>query len=603
MSVETRQKPYSLVGEPDAAMTAKIDEMFDILFSDVDFVATSGSHELLSDTHSDSEEASVSRGSLIVGQRIGTSSDVAWQELTIGATTLFLKSDGVDAAWGAVNESDIVDGSLLARVAANEDITGSWAFAEDVVIETGNYLRGGSLSVASSRLIGYSGTTVFVGDAVANNNTAVDIYTAFARRMNITGTAIDFTVPQRGASGSASAPTYSHTTDTNTGMYFANNDTVLFSAGGTLRMTLSSTGLGIGITPTVKLDVVNAGLALVATPTVRLVNDTAATSIATRQFSPALTMSGTAWDTSGAGSSVTQRIALYMRTLSGSDTGGLLAIADDSNGAGTLTDQFYVGSAITGGSPDFRIRDGNIVFRNAGRGIGFVTAPLTDAIGSSVFSGDVVGGTFQRLKFTTTPGWVFIEGNNFGTGAGVNPMMDFRGFDDSVSSPIVQIRMRGTPGGTVANGFGSRLLYQANSSTTADQNQGSLDVVWSDVTHASRTGAFVVSLVNNAAANAEKLRVTGPGLLTFGGVTSSQPALKPNSAVLETKLADDSAYAQHKALEFMGARANFLMRNSVAWSDGAAAGAGTLTNAPTAGDPTKWIPVDDNGTTRYIPAW
>lgn len=37
--------------------------------------------------------------------------------------------------------------------------------------------------------------------------------------------------------------------------------------------------------------------------------------------------------------------------------------------------------------------------------------------------------------------------------------------------------------------------------------------------------------------------------------------------------------------------------------DGAGAGAGTLTNAPTAGDPTKWIPIDDNGTTRYIPSW
>lgn len=32
-------------------------------------------------------------------------------------------------------------------------------------------------------------------------------------------------------------------------------------------------------------------------------------------------------------------------------------------------------------------------------------------------------------------------------------------------------------------------------------------------------------------------------------------------------------------------------------------GAGTITNAPAAGNPTKWIPINDNGTTRYIPAW
>jgi hypothetical protein len=35
----------------------------------------------------------------------------------------------------------------------------------------------------------------------------------------------------------------------------------------------------------------------------------------------------------------------------------------------------------------------------------------------------------------------------------------------------------------------------------------------------------------------------------------------------------------------------------------AAAQLGTLTNAPTAGNPTKWIPINDNGTIRNIPCW
>lgn len=49
--------------------------------------------------------------------------------------------------------------------------------------------------------------------------------------------------------------------------------------------------------------------------------------------------------------------------------------------------------------------------------------------------------------------------------------------------------------------------------------------------------------------------------------------------------------------------AAFLMRNATAWTNGAAAALGTLSNAPAAGNPTKWIPVDDNGTTRMLPAW
>lgn len=46
-----------------------------------------------------------------------------------------------------------------------------------------------------------------------------------------------------------------------------------------------------------------------------------------------------------------------------------------------------------------------------------------------------------------------------------------------------------------------------------------------------------------------------------------------------------------------------LIKGNSPFGDGSAANAGTLTNAPLAGDPTKWIPIIDNGTTRYIPAW
>lgn len=46
-----------------------------------------------------------------------------------------------------------------------------------------------------------------------------------------------------------------------------------------------------------------------------------------------------------------------------------------------------------------------------------------------------------------------------------------------------------------------------------------------------------------------------------------------------------------------------LIRTSSAITSGAGVATGTLTNAPVAGNPTKWIPINDNGTTRYIPAW
>lgn len=46
-----------------------------------------------------------------------------------------------------------------------------------------------------------------------------------------------------------------------------------------------------------------------------------------------------------------------------------------------------------------------------------------------------------------------------------------------------------------------------------------------------------------------------------------------------------------------------LITTRTSFTNGAAAALGTLTNAPVAGNPTKWLPINDNGTTRYIPAW
>lgn len=50
-------------------------------------------------------------------------------------------------------------------------------------------------------------------------------------------------------------------------------------------------------------------------------------------------------------------------------------------------------------------------------------------------------------------------------------------------------------------------------------------------------------------------------------------------------------------------RAATFLSTSLALTDGAGAQVGTLTSSPVSGNPSKWIGIDDNGTTRYIPAW
>lgn len=50
-------------------------------------------------------------------------------------------------------------------------------------------------------------------------------------------------------------------------------------------------------------------------------------------------------------------------------------------------------------------------------------------------------------------------------------------------------------------------------------------------------------------------------------------------------------------------KSDFILRNNAGLTNNAAAQTATLTNAPVAGNPTKWVAYDDNGTTRYIPMW
>lgn len=86
---------------------------------------------------------------------------------------------------------------------------------------------------------------------------------------------------------------------------------------------------------------------------------------------------------------------------------------------------------------------------------------------------------------------------------------------------------------------------------------------------------------------------TGSGALVFADtptlVTPVLGAATGTSVVLTGDVTTGSVAQFHKT--------------SVNLTNGAGVGAGTLLTAPAAGNPTKWIGIDDNGTIRYIPAW
>lgn len=58
-----------------------------------------------------------------------------------------------------------------------------------------------------------------------------------------------------------------------------------------------------------------------------------------------------------------------------------------------------------------------------------------------------------------------------------------------------------------------------------------------------------------------------------------------------------------KARTFTVSLGDQAIKSSVAMTDRAASGAGTISNAPHAGNPDKWIAFNDNGTLRAFPVW
>jgi hypothetical protein len=77
-------------------------------------------------------------------------------------------------------------------------------------------------------------------------------------------------------------------------------------------------------------------------------------------------------------------------------------------------------------------------------------------------------------------------------------------------------------------------------------------------------------------------------------------AIKNSTTAQEFRVYETTTGTIYKAI--LGNR-QLMKISGASFTDGAGASAGTLTNAPAVGNPTKWIPIDDNGTTRYIPAW
>lgn len=136
-------------------------------------------------------------------------------------------------------------------------------------------------------------------------------------------------------------------------------------------------------------------------------------------------------------------------------------------------------------------------------------------VDGTVSSGAVPG----RLRFYTANSAgdlteaIRIDSAQFVGIGSTNPLVKLHMLvEDAATSAVSELsRVDHNTTGTAAAGYGTRLLYRLESSTTQNQNAIALESAWTVATHATRTSEYRIYSVTNAGALAEVARFDGGG--------------------------------------------------------------------------------------------
>lgn len=253
------------------------------------------------------------------------------------------------------------------------------------------------------------------------------------------------------------------------------------------------------------------------------------------------------------------------------------------------------------------------------------------SLGNTAFS--AANGLFSNLvgSITGTSGTIYGSLNTLSLAPSGASTADYRCFAVVCDANTAQ-NLSGTmaagyfenkisSAGTYATSYGIRTLgLNVPSTTTVLGGVG--NAIGAEFKGLSSVGnALSVTVFNVVAVDILTLTNSGSGPLTVASqaglrVAEQTGATDNTDILIGTGTIPSGNYAVYSASTrlsyFAGAittngaltiNAAVMIATTTPFTNGAAAAAGTLGNAPAAGNPTKWIPVNDNGTTRYIPAW
>jgi hypothetical protein len=133
-------------------------------------------------------------------------------------------------------------------------------------------------------------------------------------------------------------------------------------------------------------------------------------------------------------------------------------------------------------------------------------------------------------------------------------------------------------------------------------------IAWSQIN--DFTGSNLTQIATRLHASLQSINGTGDYHLSnaehtalTAGFTGTTTLVRANTPTLVTPILGAATGTSLALTAGITTGDTTLHTTTVALNNGAAAAAGTLANAPVAGNPTKWVPINDNGTVRYIPCW
>lgn len=113
-------------------------------------------------------------------------------------------------------------------------------------------------------------------------------------------------------------------------------------------------------------------------------------------------------------------------------------------------------------------------------------------------------------------------------------------------------------------------------------------------------GAAINATAGSAATTSINFGTANTGI--YGDATSIRFSFAGNNRITFLN-SGNVAFSGNLSCAQLQTGVTTFLSSSVSLTNGAGTSVGTLTNAPSVGNPTKWIPINDNGTTRYIPCW